>query len=381
MIIDSDTHFWPPDAFDYVDESLADRRPVLKFNAEGRLVAVDFPGEPAQVPGTSPLPGGGAGSGAQHAGNYDIEARLRVYQGMGIDRQLILPQPSALWSYLVEPDLATAMARSWNRSVARLQQDYPGQVDGVATVALQDVEGAIEDVIWAKQHGLKAVTIDKVFPVQEHPFGTPLGAHRELWPFFQQVEAVGLPVILHAYQHGHRPTNFLIYQMDGLNVFAPSESQLTMASLITSGLLDEFPGLQFVMAEQGTAFIRPLAERLDAAFHRAAQHRDDDSPRTRTGILGLLVDPEVALPKNKYPPTEYLRRNFYWTIETEEPELADAVQFIGPERFLFATDYPHDDTGGRMKFEDVRLLRANDRIAESDKALIWSENAARLFRL
>jgi predicted TIM-barrel fold metal-dependent hydrolase len=54
---------------------------------------------------------------------------------------------------------------------------------------------------------------------------------------------------------------------------------------------------------------------------------------------------------------------------------------LGAERFLFATDYPHDDPGGKMKFEDVRLLKENPRISETAKELIRWQNARRLFDL
>jgi predicted TIM-barrel fold metal-dependent hydrolase len=89
----------------------------------------------------------------------------------------------------------------------------------------------------------------------------------------------------------------------------------------------------------------------------------------------------VADEKNKLPPSHYFRNNFYWTIETEEPELAEAVQFLGADRFLFATDYPHDDPGGRMKFKDVELLAANTKLSQPDKEKIRFQNATAIFRL
>jgi hypothetical protein len=39
------------------------------------------------------------------------------------------------------------------------------------------------------------------------------------------------------------------------------------------------------------------------------------------------------------------------------------------------------DPGGRMKFEDVRLLRDNPKISEEAKELIRWKNAKRLFNL
>jgi predicted TIM-barrel fold metal-dependent hydrolase len=47
-------------------------------------------------------------------------------------------------------------------------------------------------------------------------------------------------------------------------------------------------------------------------------------------------------------------------------------------RFLFATDYPHDDPGGRMKFRDVELLDKRADIGAADKELIRNGNALRL---
>ncbi|MGZ5176001.1 MAG: amidohydrolase family protein, partial [Burkholderiales bacterium] len=76
--------------------------------------------------------------------------------------------------------------------------------------------------------------------------------------------------------------------------------------------------------------------------------------------------------------SHYFRTNLHFTIGTEEPELAEAVQFFGARQFLFATDYPHDDPGGRMKYKDVQLFSTNPDIGESDKDLIWSANAERL---
>jgi hypothetical protein len=49
---------------------------------------------------------------------------------------------------------------------------------------------------------------------------------------------------------------------------------------------------------------------------------------------------------------------------------------LGASQFLFATDYPHDDPGGRMKYKDVELLRDNPRIAEDAKEIIRCTSAA-----
>ena len=167
---------------------------------------------------------------------------------------------------------------------------------------------------------------------------------------------------------------------------------MSLVSLITSGLLDEFPELQFVFTEAGTAFIKPLVQWLDKMLESPPVDYDDqEDPLTTRGPLTKVgerlrraraINPaQLFLEKNRQPASYYFKNNFYFTIETEEPELPEAIEFLGAERFLFATDYPHDDPGGRMKFEDVRLLRDHKQIAEDAKDLIRFQNAQRLFRL
>jgi predicted TIM-barrel fold metal-dependent hydrolase len=164
---------------------------------------------------------------------------------------------------------------------------------------------------------------------------------------------------------------------------------MSLVSLITSGLLDEFPGLRFIYTEAGTSFIKPLVLRLDKILEAPpVDYADQEEPLGNRHLTQVgerlrraraLQPAHIFLEKNTKPASHYFKNNFYFTIETEEPELPEAIEFLGAERFLFATDYPHDDPGGRMKFQDVELLRSNPKISESDKELIRWRNADRLF--
>ena len=391
MIIDCDTHVMPRDAFDRVGGSLDSRKPVLQFNQDGLYVDVEFPGNAPEVSGTSPL--GAPGSGAMFRSLWDVEARMADYEKrLGIDKHFLLPQFSGWWSYVIEPELAVRMARSHNESMLRIMKQFPGKIFGVALVALQDVAASISELEWAKENGFHTAVLDKVFPVKEHPYGEPLGSRRELWPFFQKAEELGMPLYLHNVQHGHRVSNLLAFQKDGLYVFAPKEGEMSLVSLFTSGLLDAYPNLQFIYTEAGTSFIKPLVQRLDKILEAPPVDYDDqeESP-LGSGMLSkvgeklrrarAILPGNQFLEKNRQPASYYFKNNFSFTIETEEPELAEAIEFLGAGRFLFATDYPHDDPGGRMKFQDVELLAKNPKISEEDKESIRWKNAAGLFHL
>ena len=389
MIIDCDTHLMPADAFDAVGEHLAALKPTLKFDDQALYADVDFPGY-RDVPGTSPLPA--PGSGAMFRSLWNIEDRMGDYdRRLGIEQHVVLPQFSGWWSYLIEPELACAMARSHNQALLGLMREFPGRILGSALIPLQDVAASILEMEWAKESGFCSVVLDKVFPVADHPYSEPLGSRRELWPFVRRAEELSMPIYLHNVQHGHRMSNLPVFQRDGLYVFAPQEGQMSLVSLFTSGLLDAYPKLQFVFTEAGTSFIKPLVEWLDRILERPPVDYDDQeaplSNRTLTKVGERLrraraIQPaQIFLEKNQKPASHYFKNNFYFTIETEEPELPEAVEFLGAERFLFATDYPHDDPGGKMKFEDVRLLGENPKISDDAKELIRWQNARRLFGL
>ncbi|HEV2008949.1 MAG TPA: hypothetical protein VGQ88_09540, partial [Burkholderiales bacterium] len=111
MIIDCDTHYLPPDAYDHMGSEWDALRPRFVFDADDFVTAVDFPGAPLPVPGATPL--APPGTGARYRGMYDMIERLREYEKLGIDRQFLFPQLTAtVFSYLVEPRLAAAMAHS-----------------------------------------------------------------------------------------------------------------------------------------------------------------------------------------------------------------------------------------------------------------------------
>ena len=71
-------------------------------------------------------------------------------------------------------------------------------------------------------------------------------------------------------------------------------------------------------------------------------------------------------PHLKMPPSEYMRRNVWFTTQPiEEPEprehLAEAIEWIGWDRVLFATDYPHWDFDDPARALPIELTEAQRR--------------------
>jgi uncharacterized protein len=186
----------------------------------------------------------------------------------------------------------------------------------------------------------------------------PFGRQR-YWPIFEAVEQSGLPLCMHAPAYGYHcntATGWVSYYIEEHVAFA-HPPQTIITSMIMEGVFEEFPKLKIVLVEGGFAWVPPLAWRLDKHW---ARMRDE-------------------VPHVKRPPSEYLRDHFWFTTQPmEEPEtpshLLDTIRWIGPDRLMFSTDYPHwdfDEPGRAFKVE----------LTPADRTAIFRENAIAFFRL
>jgi predicted TIM-barrel fold metal-dependent hydrolase len=181
----------------------------------------------------------------------------------------------------------------------------------------------------------------------------PLG-RRRYWPLYEAAVARDLPVTFHVGGVNGRPPTAGI----GHPSFYAEEHQShvqymqgLVANLIFEGVFDEFPTLRVLIIESGLAWAPALGWRLDEAWRR----------------LGSGV------PHVKRPPSEYLREHFWFSTQpADEPQLPsqlrDVFDWIGWNRILFATDYPHWD------FDDPRHA-FKMKLSETERFRVYWANA------
>ena len=133
--------------------------------------------------------------------------------------------------------------------------------------------------------------------------------------------------------------------------------QAQVASLILEGVFERYPDLKIVMIEAGFGWMPSLGWRLDKNWKQL----------------------KAEVPHLKKAPSEYLRQHFWVSTqpmeEAEEPEhLIDTMNWVGWDRIMFASDYPHWD------FDDP-LLALPPNLDDDRRAKIFSENARALYRL
>jgi uncharacterized protein len=186
----------------------------------------------------------------------------------------------------------------------------------------------------------------------------PLGRKR-YWPIFAAAMDAGLPVGIHAGGANGVPVSTAgwpsYYIEDHQTAGTVMQSLLT--SLVFEGVFERFRGLRIVLIEGGFHWLPALLWRMDRLWTRM---RDEVPHVTR-------------------PPSEYVRESVWIATQpVAEPNTADEMrtllEWIGKDRILFSSDYPHWDMDDpRFTFK----LALN----EADRQMIFSDNARAVYRL
>jgi len=135
-------------------------------------------------------------------------------------------------------------------------------------------------------------------------------------------------------------------------------AQRNMAAIIGAGVLDRYPELRLTALECGHGWLAFWAARLDE-LAEMSRH---------------------ALPPLKQKPSEYIRGpQYFQSIQLHEGEqsLRHAIDALGDETLMFATDYPHSESWF-PKSVDV-VLGWTGLTEATRRKLLW-DNAARCYR-
>src|SRR6266571_725461 len=116
-LIDMDSHFAPADEFDYVPDDLRYLTPAWLAQGQGKVGLVLAAGQEQRRGGTL-VPH------KRFAGDFDIEARLKDMDAMGIEKQLLNPE-FGQYQFEIEPRLASEMCRSANYAIGKELKAHP----------------------------------------------------------------------------------------------------------------------------------------------------------------------------------------------------------------------------------------------------------------
>jgi predicted TIM-barrel fold metal-dependent hydrolase len=230
--------------------------------------------------------------------------------------------------------------RAHNRWLVDWCNRFPERRAGVGQVFLNDVDDAVADVRWVKEHGLRGgILLPNIAPDVKwvKPLYDP--CYDPLWAACQDL---GVPINVHggtgAPDYGRYPVSMVLFITE-----VPFYSQRPLVQLILGGVLERFPRLKLVVTETGCSWVPPLLDRLD-----------DTIRRVNTGSLGeMRYGDEQKLPRL---PSEYFAQNVWMGVS--QPGLDDvaARHRIAPDRFMWGSDYPHDEGTHPFTREHLRQL-------------------------
>ena len=236
---------------------------------------------------------------------------------------------------------------------------YPDQRCGLPQIFLEDLDDAVVTLEWAAAEGFRSFMMPQVAPDVDLP-GLWSPHWDRLWATVQDLDLV---VTQHGGQggpdYGKDPASGVVFLLE-----VPFFSHRNLGHLIMSGVFERFPGLKYVMTEQGVSWAVEDLRRMDG-YHAQMKHG-------RIGELGFSAD--IVLPMK---PTEYFDRNVWIGASFPSPGEAAAMRQLGAQKMMWGSDYPHHE--GTYPYSKESLQRAFHDWDEADMRRVLSENAADVY--
>lgn len=305
--------------------------------------------------------------------NWDDDMRNSQQDEDGVAGEVIFPNtvPPFFPSFVLfarppkpeEYELRLAGVRAHNRWLVDFCERFPERRAGIGQIFLNDIDDAIEDVRWIKEHGLRGGILLPTIPPDVDwikPLNHP--DYDRLWAVCEELEVpvnchggTGLPA------YAPVPSSALVMLAE-----VPEYSRRPLLFLLLSGVFERFPNLRFVMTEQGCAWLPSLLSRLDYFLKGVRE----------SGSIGeLRFKPEHVLPKSA---TEYVQQNVWFGLSFPGVEDIEAARrSVGVDRIMWGSDYPHDE--GTFPFTTEALRQVFHDWPEADVRKVLAENAADVY--
>lgn len=296
------------------------------------------------------------------------EERRHALDLLGFERQLVFPTFSlGQFARSKELDVLYGGADMLNRHMADFCREDP-RLDAVGYVPLKDPGLALEAVEAGVRDGIAA------FWVSSDPAGERSPSHVDFDPIWGTLAQHGVPLVLHIgggrkmdpryHENGQpKPTDFLGggENLRGKDYHSISHSpQNFLTALIYDQVFQRFPKLMCGVIELGATWVPGFVRILDQGHHAFRK------------MEPLLQGLEVK-------PSEFFRRQVRVSLFPYE-DAGWLIKDVGPEVFMFASDYPHPE-GGRDPIGKFDAALEQWQIRSADRDRFYHGNFASLMRI
>ena len=254
------------------------------------------------------------------------DAKLSEMAQFDIDYAVLDPTLNLAINTVDNPRYASALANAYNSWILDRFLDDDKRLKGTVLVAPQAPTESAEEID-------RVADEDDMVGVQFPSSGLlPPAGHAQYDPIYETAADHDLPVLFHGAAsatghsfHGMRRWN-QTYAEDHALVH-PFSQMWNLTTMVFRGVPERFPTLRFVFQESGIGWVPYLTWRLDDHY------------------MELSAD----LPLVERLPSEYISEQFYFTTQplgltAKNPShLAGAIEMVGPDSVLYASDLPHAD--------------------------------------
>jgi predicted TIM-barrel fold metal-dependent hydrolase len=325
-VVSADSHMTEPGDLwvERLDKKYRDDAPRVIRNPKPNGPAYVFVG-----PGIHPLAvaaafaagkGGGElrehmkhGYEAARPSGWDPVERLKDQDLDGVKAEVLYSTLGIAVFNMPNTELQQACIRVYNDWVAEFCAHDRKRLIGVGLYALKSLPDVSEVERCAKM-GLRGILI-LASDATDTPYSSP-----EFDSLWRACSETGLPVSLHKPLISGMPLTPAMPTWADLQIHVIHVVEQCITRLVYGGVLERFPKLKIVSAENDVGWIPNWVHRLDHVFSKVASAEN--------------------LPLR---PSEYVRRNVWATFQ-DDPMGPKNWDFFGAENYMWASDFPHSDS-------------------------------------
>ena len=305
--------------------------------------------------------------------NWDDERRQSDQEADGVVGEVMFPNtvPPFFPSFVLfarpptpdEYEHRLAGIRAHNRWLVDFCAAYPERRAGIGQIFLNDVDDAMDDVRWIKEHGLRGGILPAEHPARREVGGAAL--RPGLRPALGAVRGARRP--------GQRPRRHRLARLRHVTDrrAAPDQrDRLLLAAAVRAvhpvGRLRALPAAQVRHDRDGL--------RLDPTDARAARRHDREHPRLRLASASSSTRRSTC---SRAPRPSTSTRTAGSARASRARPMPRSRKSMGSDRFMWGSDYPHDEGTGPFTREHLRQVFHDADPAELQHVL--AGNAAKLY--
>src|SRR5262249_48300994 len=251
-------------------------------------------------------------------GNWAGDARSweEALDTGGMSLAVLFPTLGLTMPFLRDAEWAGVLSRAYNTMLYEEVTSQSARLKGVALLPLQDPMAAareLERAVGELGFVGAMVSADSYY----------LLGHARFDPIYATAQRLGVPICVHAAGadmgvSGSEPFPKFIQAHPVSHAFAQMRQ---FTSMIFDGVPVRFPDLTVAFLEAGSGWIPYFLQRMDEEWEK----------RGHTEARLLTEEPTAIVKRHK----------IYFSCEADEPLLPQALQWVGADRIVYASDFPH----------------------------------------